>query len=149
MKRIYIGLKIRRFGHWFQHGSLMTPFKLDLIAGTCVPLCLQIFNAISTPCLLPRLRRLFHSFLWLVLSLHHPSLLCAPRHYPFSFSPSSLSFSVDVCAAPIGSPNVSSKRSCILGRCENADKTLSLNSSTSGLLFYIVKPRRFRLSNQN
>ncbi|KAH9036116.1 hypothetical protein EDB85DRAFT_794958 [Lactarius pseudohatsudake] len=26
-----------------------------------------------------------------------------------------------VCAAPIGSPNVSSKGSCILGRCENAD----------------------------
>ncbi|KAH9012796.1 hypothetical protein EDB84DRAFT_1568989 [Lactarius hengduanensis] len=28
-----------------------------------------------------------------------------------------------VCAAPIGSPNVSSKRSCILGRCENAGST--------------------------
>ncbi|KAH9174953.1 hypothetical protein EDB89DRAFT_425341 [Lactarius sanguifluus] len=33
-----------------------------------------------------------------------------------------------VCAAPIGSPNVSSKRSCILGRCENAGSTRPENA---------------------
>ncbi|KAH9050972.1 hypothetical protein EDB83DRAFT_2522422 [Lactarius deliciosus] len=32
------------------------------------------------------------------------------------------------CAAPIGSPNVSSKRSCILGRCENAGSTQPENA---------------------
>ncbi|KAH9006167.1 hypothetical protein EDB86DRAFT_2824477 [Lactarius hatsudake] len=32
------------------------------------------------------------------------------------------------CAAPIGSPNVSSKRSCILGRCENVGSTQPENA---------------------